>query len=198
MFSIDFVSPSIDFTANSFDIYGNAYAGIQKYPAFTGASSNPLNPKLENNSSSIGKSGNPLRLNNVPLRNSAESAYILEDSDKETPDGIIIASGSEVNLAVSAKAELKNAGIDVRVVSMPSMDVFEKQSEEYKESVLPKSVRKRVAVEALPDFGWYRYVGLDGKVICMKTFGASGPANQLFEHFGFTVENVVNTVKSLF
>ena len=63
---------------------------------------------------------------------------------------------------------------------------------------LPKSVRKRVAVEALSDFGWYRYVGLDGKVICMKTFGASGPANQLFEHFGFTVENVVNTVKSLF
>ena len=127
-----------------------------------------------------------------------KGAYILEDSDKETPDGIIIASGSEVNLAVSAKAELKNAGIDVRVVSMPSMDVFEKQSEEYKELVLPKSVRKRVAVEALSDFGWYRYVGLDGKVICMKGFGASGPANQLFEHFGFTVENVVNTVKSLF
>ena len=127
-----------------------------------------------------------------------KGAYILEDSDKETPDGIIIASGSEVNLAVSAKAELKNAGIDVRVVSMPSMDVFEKQSDEYKESVLPKSVRKRVAVEALSDFGWYRYVGLDGKVICMKGFGASGPANQLFEHFGFTVENVVNTVKSLF
>ena len=125
-----------------------------------------------------------------------KGAYILENSDKETPDGIIIASGSEVNLAVSAKAELKNAGIDVRVVSMPSMDVFEKQSEEYKESVLPKSVRKRVAVEALSDFGWYRYVGLDGKVICMKGFGASGPANQLFEHFGFTVENVVNTVKN--
>ena len=83
-----------------------------------------------------------------------KGAYILEDSDKETPDGIIIASGSEVNLAVSAKAELKNAGIDVRVVSMPSMDVFEKQSDEYKESVLPKSVRKRVAVEALSDFGW--------------------------------------------
>ena len=81
---------------------------------------------------------------------------------------------------------------------MPSMDVFEKQSDEYKELVLPKSVRKRVAVEALSDFGWYRYVGLDGKVICMKGFGASGPANQLFEHFGFTVENVVNTVKSLF
>ena len=71
-----------------------------------------------------------------------KGAYILEDSDKETPDGIIIASGSEVNLAVSAKAELKNAGIDVRVVSMPSMDVFEKQSEEYKESVFLKSVRK--------------------------------------------------------
>ena len=126
-----------------------------------------------------------------------KGAYILEDSDKETPDGIIIASGSEVNLAVSAKAELKNAGIDVRVVSMPSMDVFEKQSEEYKESVLPKSVRKRVAVEALSDFGWGRYVGLDGATVCMEGFGASGPAAQLFKKFGFTAERVAETVKSL-
>ena len=80
---------------------------------------------------------------------------------------------------------------------MPSMDVFEEQSEEYKESVLPKSVRKRVAVEALSDFGWGRYVGLDGAYVTMKSFGASGPANVLFEHFGFTVENVVNTVKKV-
>ena len=94
-------------------------------------------------------------------------------------------------------AELIRDGIDVRVVSMPSMDVFEEQSEEYKESVLPKSVRKRVGVEALSGFGWDRYVGLDGRIIAMQTFGASAPANTLFKEFGFTVENVVNAVKSL-
>lgn len=126
-----------------------------------------------------------------------KGGYVLEDSTKETPDAIIIASGSEVSLAVEAKASLAAEGIDVRVVSMPSMDVFEAQSAEYKESVLPKAVRKRVAVEALSDFGWYKYVGLDGEVISMKGFGASGPAKTLFEHFGFTAENVANTVKEV-
>lgn len=124
-----------------------------------------------------------------------KGAYILADSDKAEPDAIIIASGSEVPLAMGAKEELKKDGVDVRVVSMPSMDAFEEQTEEYKESVLPKSCRKRVAVEALSDFGWYRYVGLDGKVVSMKGFGASGPAAKLFEKFGFTVENVVEAVK---
>ena len=85
----------------------------------------------------------------------------------------------------------------VRVVSMPSMDVFEQQSDEYKESVLPKSVRKRVAIEALSDFGWGRYVGLDGAYVTMHSFGASAPAATLFKEFGFTVENVVRTVKGL-
>ena len=80
---------------------------------------------------------------------------------------------------------------------MPCMEVFERQSDEYKESVLPKSVRKRVAVEALSEFGWYRYVGLDGKVLSINQYGASGPANQLFEKYGFTVENVVKTVKEV-
>ena len=131
-------------------------------------------------------------------REALKGGYIVQDSKKAVPDAIIIASGSELSLAVEAKKVLAEDGIDVRVVSMPCMDIFEEQSEEYKAKVLPKNVRKRVAVEALSDFGWYRYVGLDGKVICMKGFGASGPANQLFEHFGFTVENVVNTVKSLF
>lgn len=126
-----------------------------------------------------------------------KGAYVLEDSKKDTPDAIIIATGSEVELAVGAKAELAKEGIDVRVVSMPSMDVFEQQSVEYKESVLPKSVRKRVAVEALSDFGWGKYVGLDGAYVTMTGFGASAPANQLFEKFGFTVENVVKAVKSL-
>lgn len=126
-----------------------------------------------------------------------KGGYILEDSVKDTPDAIIIASGSEVSLVVDAKAELAKDGIDVRVVSMPCMDVFEQQSDEYKESVLPKSVRKRVAVEALSDFGWGRYVGLDGAYITMKGFGASAPYSVLFPKFGFTVENVVKTVKGL-
>ncbi|MGN0297754.1 MAG: transketolase [Lachnospiraceae bacterium] len=126
-----------------------------------------------------------------------KGAYILEDSTKETPDAIIIASGSEVELAVGAKAELAKEGIDVRVVSMPCMDIFEQQSPEYKESVLPKKVRARVAVEALIDFGWGKYVGLDGATVTMKSFGASAPAGTLFKKFGFTVENVVATVKSV-
>lgn len=126
-----------------------------------------------------------------------KGAYILEDSSKEVPDAIIIATGSEVELAVGAKAELAKEGMDVRVVSMPCMDIFEEQSEEYKEKVLPKAVRKRVAVEALGDFGWGRYVGLDGATVTMKGFGASAPAGLLFKKFGFTVENVVEAVKSL-
>ena len=106
-------------------------------------------------------------------------------------------SGSEVELSVKAKEILAAEGRKVRVVSMPCMDLFEEQSEEYKESVLPKAVRKRVVIEALSDFGWGRYVGLDGAYVTMKGFGASGPAAVLFEHFGFTVDHVVETVKSL-
>ena len=126
-----------------------------------------------------------------------KGAYVIADSAKNVPDAILIASGSEVSLAVDAKAELIKDGIDVRVVSMPSMDVFEQQSDEYKESVLPKSVRKRVAIEALSDFGWGRYVGLDGAYVTMHSLGASAPAATLFKEFGFTVENVVRTVKGL-
>ena len=102
-----------------------------------------------------------------------------------------------MELAVKAKAVLAEEGRKIRVVSMPSMDVFEEQSAEYKESVLPRQVRKRVAIEALSDFGWSRYVGLDGACVTRKGLGASGPAAKLFEKFGFTVENVVNTVKAL-
>ncbi len=126
-----------------------------------------------------------------------KGGYIIEDSAKAEPDAIILASGSEVALAVDAKAELAKDGMDVRVVSMPCMDLFEQQSEEYKESVLPKSVRKRVAVEALSGFGWGKYVGLDGKCICMHEFGASAPYSVLFKKYGFTVDNVVAAVKSL-
>ncbi|MGN0161940.1 MAG: transketolase [Lachnospiraceae bacterium] len=130
-------------------------------------------------------------------KDALKGGYVIADATKTTPDAILMASGSEVSLAVQAKEELMKEGIDVRVVSMPSMDEFENQSEEYKESVLPKNVRKRVAVEALSDFGWGKYVGLDGATVCMRGFGASGPAAKLFEKFGFTVENVVATVKSI-
>ena len=126
-----------------------------------------------------------------------KGGYVIADSAKATPDAIIIASGSEVSLAVNAKEELAKDGVDVRVVSMPCMDLFEEQSAEYKESVLPKNVRARVAVEALIDYGWGKYVGLDGATVTMTGFGASAPANTLFEKFGFTVDNVVKAVKSV-
>jgi transketolase len=141
------------------------------------------------------------RQNLVQLAGSSKEAlkgaYVLEDSSKEIPDAIIIATGSEVSIAVEAKAELAKEGVEVRVVSMPCMDLFEEQSQEYKESVLPKVVRKRVAVEALIGFGWERYVGLDGSIISMKGFGASAPATTLFEKFGFTTNRVIEAVKSL-
>ena len=126
-----------------------------------------------------------------------KGGYVIADSTKEIPDAIIIASGSEVSLAVEAKEILEKEGTDVRVVSMPCMDIFEQQSEEYKEAVLPKSCRKRVAVEALSDFGWGRYVGLDGAYVTMHSFGASAPADKLFKKFGITTENVVKAVRSL-
>lgn len=125
-----------------------------------------------------------------------KGAYIIDDCEG-TPEYILIATGSEVALAVKAKAELGAQGKKVRVVSMPNMEAFDRQDAAYKESVLPNSVRKRVAIEALSDFGWYKYVGLDGKVVSMHGFGASGNGSLLFKHFGFTVENVVETVNSL-
>lgn len=130
-------------------------------------------------------------------REALKGAYILEDSVKEIPDAILIATGSEVHLAVKAREILAGEGVDVRVVSMPSMDVFEEQSEAYREKVLPKAVRRRVAVEALDGFGWERYVGLDGAVVAMERFGASAPAGQLFEKFGFTAERVADAVRGL-
>ena len=126
-----------------------------------------------------------------------KGGYVVADSSKETPDAIIIASGSEVSLSIEAKEALAKEGIDVRVVSMPCMDIFEKQPLEYKEKVLPKAIRARVAVEALSEFGWGKYVGLDGKTVCLDRFGASAPADVLFKEFGFTVENVVKTVKEV-
>ena len=123
----------------------------------------------------------------------AKGGYILKDSDG-TPDVIVIATGSEVDLAMqAAEASDKN----VRVVSMPSVDTYEAQDDAYKESVLPASVTARVAVEAATPDGWYKYVGLNGKVIGMTTFGESAPAPELFEYFGFTVDNVVSAINEV-
>lgn len=127
-----------------------------------------------------------------------KGAYIIKEASKSTPDMILIASGSEVSLAIEAATELEKENISTRVVSMPCMDVFETQSKEYKEEVLPKTVRNRVAIEALSSFGWDRYTGLDGRVISMNSFGASAPQDLLFKKFGFTKENVVATAKEVF
>ncbi len=129
--------------------------------------------------------------------NAFKGGYILADSTKKKPDVILIATGSEVSLAVNAKDQLAKEGIDARVVSMPCVEDFEKQSEKYKESVLPKSVRARVAIEAGSPMCWYKYVGMDGKIIGMEGFGESAPAKKLFDKYGFTVENVVNTAKEV-
>lgn len=130
------------------------------------------------------------------LANIEKGGYVLKDSDGE-PDVILIATGSEVALAMDASKVLEEKGQSVRVVSMPSTDRFDAQDAAYKESVLPSSVTKRVALEAgITDY-WYKYVGLQGAVIGMTSFGESAPANLLFEHFGFTVDNVVATVQGL-
>ncbi len=157
--------------------------------------------------SAIGSEATPtaivLTRQNLPqLEGSSKEAfkggYILaEAANKDKIDLIILASGSEVELAVGAKEELEKEGKSVRVVSVPCMDVFEAQSPEYIEEVLPSAVRTRLAVEAANPMPWYKYVGLDGDVVAMDTFGASAPAKILFEHFGFTVANVVEKAKAL-
>ena len=127
----------------------------------------------------------------------AKGGYVLRDC-AGTPDAIIIATGSEVELAVKAQEALAEKGKNIRVVSIPSTNVFESQNQAYRDSVLPPAVKRRVAVEAGVSDGWYKYVGFDGKVIGLDRFGESAPAGELFKEFGFTVENVVKTVESLF
>lgn len=127
-----------------------------------------------------------------------KGGYIIAESIKATkPDAIIIASGSEVSLAVDAKKELMEKGFDIRVVSMPCMDIFEQQSDEYKEKILPQTVEKRLVVEAGSSICWGKYLGFKGKSVTIDTFGASAPANVLFKKYGFTVENVVNKALSM-
>ncbi|MCP1365546.1 transketolase, partial [Halomonas sp. BBD48] len=122
--------------------------------------------------------------------------YVLKDSD-EPAEVILIATGSEVALAMDAADALEAKGKAVRVVSMPSTDTFEAQPASYRDSVLPPSQRKRVAIEASHYAYWYKYVGLDGRVIAMDRFGESAPAADLFKYFGFTVDNVVEQVEQL-
>jgi transketolase len=127
----------------------------------------------------------------APAAGVARGAYVLTETAGKAPDLILIATGSELHLAVAAQAELEHRGHAVRVVSMPSMELFERQDASYRASVLPAAVRRRLAIEAGAPDSWYRWVGLDGDVVGMTTFGASGPVNDLMKHFGFTVENVV-------
>lgn len=126
-----------------------------------------------------------------------KGAYVVSPATKETPDAILIATGSEVSLAVEAQKVLLADGIDASVVSMPSMDRFDKQSAEYKESVLPKAVTKRLAIEMGSSFGWHKYTGFEGDVLAIDKFGASAPGEIVMAEYGFTVENVVAKVKAL-
>ena len=125
-----------------------------------------------------------------------KGAYVLSPA-KDEAEGLLLATGSEVQLAVQAQAELLEKGHDVTVVSMPSLELFELQSDEYKESVLPKAIKNRVAIEMGASFGWHRYVGFDGRVIGIDRFGESGKGEEVIEHLGFTVENVVKEYLSL-
>ena len=140
---------------------------------------------------------NLAQLKNTNVNNALLGAYIVEKETKQTPDLIMIATGSELSLAINARKELLRENIDARVVSMPSMELFEMQTDEYKEKILPSTNKKRLIIEALSKFGWGRYMGFEGKSITMDEFGASAPGDVLFKHFGFTVENVVKKAKEL-
>jgi len=131
------------------------------------------------------------------LKDIRRGGYVLKDAEGGKPELILIATGSEVGLAMDAAKELEGKGKKVRVVSMPCTSAFDEQDESYRESVLPKSVRSRLAVEAAIPSTWYKYVGLDGDVIGMTTYGESGKAGDLFKHFGFTVDNVVSRAEKL-
>jgi transketolase len=132
----------------------------------------------------------------APASGLAKGAYVLVDAEGGNPDVLLMATGSEVSLCVEAYEELKRQGIRARVVSMPSWELFERQSEEYRRAVLPPSVKARVAVEQASTFGWCRYVGIDGAILGMKTFGASAPLKVLQKEFGFTTDHVVEAAKA--
>jgi len=141
------------------------------------------------------------RQNLPPVEGTSKEAlnggYIVADSTKEVPDCILMASGSELYLAIEAKKQLEMQNIDARVVSMPCMEVFESKNAKYKASILPPAVRARVAIEAGSSLSWHRYVGLDGACITMDSFGQSAPAETLFMIYGFSVDNVVSVAKKV-
>jgi transketolase len=126
-----------------------------------------------------------------------KGAYILLKEKGEKPDIVLIATGSEVHLTLSAQKSLAEDGVDARVVSMPSWELFEQQSQTYQDSVLPPEISSRLAVEAGSSFGWNRWVGDKGAVIAIDKFGASAPAKKVFEKYGFTVENVCAKARSI-
>ena len=133
----------------------------------------------------------------APASGLARGAYVLAETPGKTPELILLATGSELQLALGAKEQLEKQGRAVRVVSMPSFELFEKQDAAYRDSVLPPSIRKRLAIEAGVAMSWYQWVGIDGGVVAMTTFGASAPYQEVMKHFGFTVENVVTHAQQL-
>ena len=130
-------------------------------------------------------------------REAMKGAYILSDSEKAVPDLLLMASGSEVGCVLGAQKLLREKGVDARVISMPSFELFDRQSEEYRETVMPKAVRARVAVEAAATMGWHKYTGLDGLVIGLDEYGRSAPGDQLFPYYGFTAEHVAEKALEL-
>lgn len=126
-----------------------------------------------------------------------KGAYVVSEAENGNPEALLLASGSEVNLAVKAQKALAAEGIHVSVISMPSWDRFEQQPQDYKEQVLPSSVKKRLAIEMAASFGWERYTGVEGDILAIDRFGASAPGEKIMEEYGFTVDNVVSRVKAL-
>ena len=134
-------------------------------------------------------------LENSSFEKVAKGAYVVYETSSDF-DTILIATGSEVALAISVAQELEKEGMKVRVVSMPSIELFEEQTSEYKEALLPRSIRRRVSLEMGNTALWYKYVGLDGLAIGINKFGASAPANKVIEEYGFSVEKVVARIKN--
>jgi transketolase len=133
----------------------------------------------------------------APATGVAKGAYVLADASGGKPDVIVMATGTEVGLAVEAYEKLTSDGVKARVVSMPSWELFEQQPQEYRDAVLPPQVTARVSVEQASTFGWERYVGPTGVSIGMKTFGASAPLKELQKKFGFTADRIVTAVREL-
>ncbi len=161
----------------------------------SGAYKLAINNRKRPSSLCLSRQGMPNQVNSS-IEKVALGGYILEDC-AGTPELIFIGTGSELHLCVDAAKELTNQGRKVRVVSMPCVELFEEQSDSYKEEVLPSNVRKRLVVEAAETFGWHKYIGLDGDSVTMSSFGASAPGGTCMEKFGFTVENVLNKAKKL-